>query len=158
MRQNGRTKARAARRLSLAALMKRSHAVSSLAIACWANDERGPFVTIAPNTTYDNIESITVDITWDMLLTADENAYVQIIQNLAQTVGRRLNWSLIAFRMVDAALYEARNEGAYWLLSGFSGQSRMACAKNALCMYKSTTRYPISYKTSAALEGNNVTH
>ncbi len=44
--------------------------------------------------------------------TAAENAEVHIVQKREHEFGHILNWSLIDLRIVEDALYAARNEGA----------------------------------------------
>lgn len=58
--------------------------------------------------------------------TAAENADVHIVQKREHEFGHILNWSLIDFRIVEDALYAARNEGAYVLLRGLTGCSMTA--------------------------------
>lgn len=70
--------------------------------------------------------------------TAAENANVQITQKRAHTVGYMLNWSRTTLSTVLDERYAARKDGAYALLSGFRGQSIMACAKKLRCRNKRT--------------------
>jgi hypothetical protein len=61
-----------------------------------------------------------------------------MLQNRAQSCGWALYCSLIILSIVAEDLHADKNEGAYALLSGFSGSSTMAWAKNARWRYKRT--------------------
>ena len=67
-----------------------------------------------------------------MLLTHAENAWVQMTQKRPMTVGKMENCSRTELRRAVALRYPARNEGAYWLRMGSSGQSFTAAAKKTL--------------------------
>lgn len=109
-----------ARRLCRDACVNSTHACSSSRIAFAANGERGPRVTIVPNTT------------------AALNACVHVSHTRAQSAGCIAKWSRIVRRIVADARYAARNDAAYGLFSGFAGCSMIACAKKLRWMYRRT--------------------
>lgn len=78
-------------------------------------------------------------VPYELKLTAAENAKVHIVQKREQELGHILNCSLTDFSIVEDALYAARKDGAYALLSGFTGCSIIAWAKKLRWMYMRTT-------------------
>lgn len=136
------TFARAARRLYWAAFANKSQATSKFDKDCCACGHLGPRVATIPKTTCHRFSVIRY--TEYNGHTAAENAYVQIGQIRAQRLGYMTNCCFTVLRMTTAALNAARNECANSLLTGFVGQSIIACAKNVRWMYNNTVQDSLS--------------